>query len=226
MEGESFVSDRELKWKQRQRGMRENLEEAWKASRQEVGDPGIREAYGEVPRLPIRLIVCPLNKDVNQGGLLRLAEAFRIEFVEMAPAEDGVDLAAHRGAQGWQPWEWRSAHDAVDAAIARGDTLAALTLSDRSVDIREAPWKFPLSIVVGSERRGVRPEIEAKCHFSVGIPLWGLVTSLNVATATGIALHEAVRHLHAQEPEWSPARASSRQLLGLPAVDYWGPDQE
>lgn len=48
---------------------------AWHVSE----DPGIREAIATLPRASIRLLVGHLNKEVNQGGLLRLAEAFRLE---------------------------------------------------------------------------------------------------------------------------------------------------
>jgi tRNA C32,U32 (ribose-2'-O)-methylase TrmJ len=74
--------------------------------------------------------------------------------------------------------------------------------------------------VVGAERDGIPPEIEAQCDASVAIPLYGLVTSLNVATATAIVLHSAVEAYAATHPEFEPVRWSSRRLMGLPKADY------
>ena len=47
-------------------------------------DPGLREAYTSIPKLPIRLICSPMGKVINHGGLLRIAEAFRIELITFA----------------------------------------------------------------------------------------------------------------------------------------------
>ncbi|MDX2065639.1 MAG: hypothetical protein SFX74_07860, partial [Fimbriimonadaceae bacterium] len=51
------------------------------------------------------------------------------------------------------------------------------------------------------------------------IPLYGLVTSLNVATAAAIALHDAVSSLRFAH-DFQPVRNSSRRLLGIAPADY------
>ncbi len=48
-------------------------------------------------------------------------------------------------------------------------------------------------LVAGGEERGVRPGVAAECNASVALPLAPGVESLNVATALGILLFEAVR---------------------------------
>jgi tRNA C32,U32 (ribose-2'-O)-methylase TrmJ len=58
------------------------------------------------------------------------------------------------------------------------------------------------------------------CHVSAAVPLYGIVQSLNVTTATAIALYEAVSAYAKQHPEFEPARQVSRQLLGLPVIHY------
>ncbi len=59
--------------------------EMWRASRNSPADPGLRDIYHAVPKLPIRLICPRLDKEINHGNLLRIAEAFRLELVVFAP---------------------------------------------------------------------------------------------------------------------------------------------
>ncbi len=77
-------------------------------------------------------------------------------------------------------------------------TVAALTAaaaepldSIRAVDER-------LAIVLGGERHGVTPELEAEAHHRFAIPMSSKVDSLNVSVAAGIALYE---HLRGHRPQ-------------------------
>lgn len=194
--------------------LHENLKAAWESSRHVPEDPGLRDRYPQIPRLPIRLIVCPLALDVNQGGLLRMAEAFRLERVDLAPT-DCRDFSGHSGSLGWQPHRWIPAEEAVAEARAEGYTIAALDLDAAAHPVQRAPWRYPLALVLGREREGIPPEVKAQCDFSVAIPLYGLITSLNVGVAAGIAVHAAVSAL----PGAEPVRKTSRLLLGLPALE-------
>ncbi len=210
-----------VKWKERHRRMDTTLDAAWESSGHTPEDPGLREVYAQIPRAPIRLIVLPLGKAINHGGMTRIADAFRIERVDLAKEPDGaVDFAAQRGSKSWQPWRWVAPDVAMAEARADGYSLAALTLSDRATDVASAVWSFPLALVIGEEATGVPAEIEEQCDFSVAIPLYGLVTSLNVVTATAMALDHALRAYSAQNPEFQPARRGSRRLVGLDPVTY------
>lgn len=201
--------------------MLEAHDEAWTQGGKAPGDPGLREAYKEIPRAPIRLIVLPLGKAINHGGLTRVADAYRLERVDFEREGDGaIDFAGQRGTKGWQPWRWIPVEQAISEARSEGYAVAALTLSERSVDLDEAPWRFPLAIVIGEEKEGIPGEIEAECDFSVAIPLYGLVTSLNVVTATALAAHAAIAAYRQTDPEFQPVRNISRGLLGLPPTEY------
>ncbi len=210
-----------ISWKERHRRMRANLEEAWAASHHAPSDPGLREAYPTLPRAPIRLITCPLSKDINQGGILRLAEAFRLERIDFSPEADGaIDMAGHRGTKTFQPWQWIEVDVAVAEAKAAGYQTVALTLSDRATDLDRHDWRFPMALVVGGELDGVPPEIEEMCDAAVAIPLYWMVQSLNVAVATGMALQSAFGAFRREHPEFLPARSTSRRLLGVSPAEY------
>jgi tRNA G18 (ribose-2'-O)-methylase SpoU len=194
--------------------MNQALEDSWREGGKTPNDPGLRETYATLPRAPIRLIVLPLGKAINHGGMTRIADAYRIERVDFSKELDGaVDFAAQRGTKGWQPWRWIDSATAIHEAKSEGYTVAALTLSDRAVDVAAVKWNFPLAIVLGEEAQGIPSDIEALCDISIAIPLYGLVTSMNVVTASAISLEYAVRQYARDHPDFTPARAASRDLL-------------
>lgn len=216
-----------LTYRQRHRRISQSLEEAWIASEMPADDPGLREVYGQVPRLPIRLITSPLWIDANQGGLLRAADAFRLERLDLSPEKDGArDFSGSMGASKWQPWRWVATERAVDEAIDEGYTVYALTLSADAIAIGEVDWQFPAAIVLGEEKKGVAHEIAARCHRRVAIPMFGLMGSLNVGMAAAIALYHAAMACHASRPDLEPVRNASRRLLGLEEIDYFGRTDE
>lgn len=196
----------------KERRRRQRSLEEWVAEEAAVSARHL--AYQNVPRAPIRLLCMPLRNAVNHGGILRVAEAFRVEQVTFSPEDDGaVDMSGHRGTGAWQPHRWLSADEALSQAKAGGYATVALSLSERAVAIEHHTWRFPVAIVLGSEVDGVPAELEARCDATVAIPLFGLVTSLNVATAAALATAEALRAYRAEHPEFQPIRAESAQLL-------------
>lgn len=187
-----------------------------KAAGHEAPDPGLRDNFSSLPRAPISLVCCALAKQVNQGGIIRLAEAFRLESVrfEIEP-EDVMDMAGARGAGQWLDWQYQHPLEAIEAAKSTGRQVICLTLNDQSVSISDVPWQFPCTLVLGEERIGVPQEIEDACDMSAAIPLYGMMQSLNVTHAAVIAVWEALNAYRQADPSFIPARAVSKRLLQL-----------
>jgi 23S rRNA (guanosine2251-2'-O)-methyltransferase len=59
--------------------------------------------------------------------------------------------------------------------------------------IFESNLKIPLGLVIGSEGRGVRKNIEVFCDEAVSIPGFGKIDSLNASVSTAIVLFEVLR---------------------------------
>lgn len=208
-----------LSKKERFRRIRDAEIEAYQASYNLEQDPGLRDRYSQLPRAPISLVCCQLVKDVNQGGILRLAEAFRLEDVVFSPeADEATDFAGARGTRVWQPHRWQPAEDAIPELKDKGYQVIAVTISDRAIPLQHLEWSFPTAIVMGEERFGIPSYIEEMCDASVAIPLYGLITSLNVTTAAAIVLNSAMTTYVERNPEFEPAREASRQLF-LPTGD-------
>lgn len=57
----------------------------------------------------------------------------------------------------------------------------------------ETDFRRPAAIVLGSEGRGVSDLVRRRCDFTVSIPMYGKVNSLNVSTAASVLLCHAAR---------------------------------
>lgn len=212
---------RYLRYPERHRRTREALAEAWERAQMPAADPGLRDVYAQIFRAPIRILACPLGKDVNQGGLLRLADAFRIEYVSFSPEpDDAYDCAGHRGAKVTQPHGWTPVRDAVAQAKSDGYQCVAVTLSERTVSFDVFEYSYPLALVMGEEKDGLPADVEAMCDGAVAIALYGQMMSLNVSTAAAIVLQHAVARYAAVTPDFQPVRNASRRLRGLAPVSY------
>lgn len=196
--------------------MRTAAEQALLDAYSTPADPGLRERYASLTRAPIRLIVSPMGKAVNQGGLLRIAESFRLERVEFEGEADGfTDFSGCMSTDRWQPFRWTSVTEAIGEAKESGYEVVGLSLGETAEPLGSFDWNFPCALVLGQERSGLAPEHLALCDRQVAIPLYGLVNSLNVAAATAICVHAAVSAYVGLNPDFEPAREVSRRLLGL-----------
>ncbi len=67
------------------------------------------------------------------------------------------------------------------------------TDDEATKSIYETDLNGPLAIVLGAEGPGLRRLTRENCDALVGIPMKGVVESLNVSVATGVVLYEALR---------------------------------
>jgi 23S rRNA (guanosine2251-2'-O)-methyltransferase len=134
----------------------------------------------------------------NFGTLLRTAEAVGIHGV----------VIADRRAVGVTPTVVKaSAGAAHHLKIARVTNLAR-TIEDlkranvwivgvenvpEAIDFSQMDFKMPLALVLGSEGAGLGRLVREKCDFLIRLPMWGKVSSLNVAVAGSIVLYAAKR---------------------------------
>ena len=74
-----------------------------------------------------------------------------------------------------------------------GRRILSLETTNRSVSLWEASFEPPCVLVFGHEVTGVDMDILEISDEIVKIPVFGRKNSLNVATAFGITLYEAIR---------------------------------
>lgn len=82
---------------------------------------------------------------------------------------------------------------AIDDLKKSGVWCYGLAGDEGSVDIFNSDLGGDLALVVGSEGKGLRPNIRKHCDGLLAIPMQGRVGSLNASVAAGVALFEVVR---------------------------------
>ncbi|MEG0075672.1 MAG: 23S rRNA (guanosine(2251)-2'-O)-methyltransferase RlmB [Eubacterium sp.] len=70
-----------------------------------------------------------------------------------------------------------------------------------AADMDGAPYykndfKGKLAIVIGSEGKGISPNIKKQCDFTVSVPIYGEIESFNASAAASIILSEAAKQRH------------------------------
>ena len=50
-----------------------------------------------------------------------------------------------------------------------------------------------IALVIGSEGEGVSRLVKEKCDFTVSIPMYGSISSLNASVASALLMYEVVR---------------------------------
>jgi tRNA G18 (ribose-2'-O)-methylase SpoU len=129
----------------------------------------------------------------NVGSAFRNAAAFRARVLLSPSCCDPLYRKAIRTSMGSvlrTPYarlsNWPADLDAIHTA---GFFLVALTPRHHAVELPSCPRRPRMALLVGSEGPGLSTEAERFADLCVRIPMSGDIDSLNLATATGIALH-------------------------------------
>ena len=172
----------------------------------EIHNPrtGLVHYLNSLRETPLVLVLDGLQDPGNLGGCLRNAAAADVDAV-LIPRNQGCGLTpavvrvAAGGATFVPVFEEGNWGPLLEAMKARGLWLIGSD-ENASDDLYHIDLTGPLALVVGSEDRGLRQLTRRRCDQLARIPTASTVRSLNVATAAGIALFEALRQRHHNLP--------------------------
>jgi len=164
-----------------------------------------RKDFPSKQRNPVRLVLDGVTQHYNIGAILRLADALLLEQVIVCGTPVNIRnrklVQAARGTQGWVPWaECESAEIAVRRAVAEGYQIALAELTEHSIPPEEFQPKFPVCLVLGSEKSGVSADVASMAEAAIAVPMRGMANSMNVATAAAIILYQLI-HQSARHPD-------------------------
>lgn len=142
-----------------------------------------------VPK-PGMLLLDGLQDPGNLGTVLRTADALEIPVALLEGCADPYShktVRASMGAVFRTPVVTTTYEQAKAACAQAGIPLAVTALSDRAVDLRSAPVQ-QMAVVIGSEGKGVRPEILEEARHQLIIPMNPRCESLNASVAAAIVM--------------------------------------
>ena len=154
----------------------------------------IAREKGEKPLI----VVCDeLSDPHNLGAVIRTADAAGAHGV-IIPKRRSAGLTAVVGKT--------SAGAVAHVPVARVPNLPAVlrelkeqgvwvfgTAAQGTTSLYKADLKGPAAIVIGSEGDGMVRLVTENCDFTVSIPMFGKINSLNASAAAAVLLYEAVR---------------------------------
>lgn len=158
--------------------------------------PDMLAAAKENGATPFLLILDGITDPYNLGAVIRTAEACGVHGIiipkRRAVGITGVAAKASAGA-------------AEHVRVARVNNLSRV-IEDLKKDgfwvacadmdgqtMYKSSLTGPLAIVIGGEGEGVSRLVKEKCDFTVSIPMYGKIGSLNASVAAGVLMYEAVR---------------------------------
>ncbi|MBS1848204.1 MAG: TrmH family RNA methyltransferase [Actinobacteria bacterium] len=146
----------------------------------------------------IALVLAGLSQPYNVGAILRTAAAFRVEEIWLVgetpgPEHNKVAKTALGSERYVQLHRSPDAAHAIDAARSSGYRCIGLELADAARPLHETDCEGDIALVIGHEDRGLTAGVLEACDAVAYLPQLGRIGSLNVATATSIALYELRR---------------------------------
>lgn len=146
----------------------------------------------------VALLLDSVQTPFNVGAIERTAAAMRVDDVWLCgstadPEHDRTRKTALGSDRFLTFHRVESPVAAVDAAHAAGYRVVGIELADDAVPLPDADLAGDVCLVVGHEDRGLSATTLAACDQVAFIPQLGRIGSLNVATATAIALYEVRR---------------------------------
>ena len=145
---------------------------------------------------PFILILDGIEDPHNLGSIIRTAETAGVHGV-IIPKRRAVGLTAivsktSAGAVEHVPVaRVTNIANTVEDLKKRGIWVACADMEGQ--EYFDAPLNGAIAIVIGSEGNGVGRLVRQKCDFSVKIPMFGKISSLNASVAAGLIMYEVVR---------------------------------
>ena len=175
------------------------------------------------PTPDLLLLLDRIEDPRNFGALVRTADGAGVDAVLVprrgAAPPSPVAVAASAGSLASARLVRVSGAGAALLALRRAGYWTVGLTPKGAAPWHEFDWTQPVALVVGSEGRGLRPGVSARCDLLLSLPQAGSARSLNVSVAAGIALYEAVRQRAAARAAGSGDPGRSATAPERPAGD-------
>ena len=154
--------------------------------------PDVREICADKSRI---VILDKVMNPTNVGAIIRSAAALGMDAVVLTPGcSDPLYRRAARVSMGTVfQIEWTFlTDDSLDEIKALGFKTVAMALKDNSLSVNDSrlTGEKKLAIIMGTEGDGLSEKTISDCDYTVKIPMYHGVDSLNVAAASAVAFYQ------------------------------------
>lgn len=135
----------------------------------------------------------------NASAVLRSCDAtgvldVHLVYVHEEPPRKAFHRTTSASAAKWVRTHFHESIDSCYGALrARGFRILATALREETHDLYRVNLTDPVALVFGNEKRGVSDQGVDLADGTVGIPMQGMVESLNISVACAVSLYEAMR---------------------------------
>ncbi|MCK5413334.1 MAG: RNA methyltransferase [Candidatus Pacebacteria bacterium] len=145
------------------------------------------------------VVVCDSLRSLhNVGSVFRTGDGVDVSRIYLCGITGMPDTDKHErqiskvalGAQNYIPWEYaKQSWRVVDKLKKEGYQIVSLEQTKDSILYKDYKPKFPIALVIGNERKGVKKSVLSRSDKIIEIPMKGVKSSLNVSVAFGIAAY-------------------------------------
>ncbi|MFD2561919.1 TrmH family RNA methyltransferase [Aquimarina rubra] len=153
-------------------------------------------------KFPITLVCDRVNSPANIGSIFRIADSFGVEQIYFC-GEDITVVSKRMQRTSRSTHEIIPYHESediisvIDKLQSDGYKLIGLEITENSIPVAEYTFseKDKIVLIIGEENLGISEDVLNRVTKSVHINMYGTNSSMNVATATGVALYEITKQL-------------------------------
>lgn len=158
-------------------------------------------------RYPICFLANDIDVPMNIGSFFRIADALGVEKIfltgsSIVPPNPKIKKTS-RSTEKYVPYEYANNPISVIKKLkAAGYKVISLELTTKSIDLAELQISSDekICLILGSENHGINVELLTVSDETIHIPMLGVNSSMNVASACSIATYEIIRKF---QNEWS-----------------------
>ncbi|WP_223669454.1 TrmH family RNA methyltransferase [Kangiella shandongensis] len=151
---------------------------------------------------PIRLLAHNITVPMNVGSLFRISDALGVEKIYLSgdtptPPSNKIRKTS-RSTEKYVDYEAVDNHiELIKELTKQNYSIIALEITSDSIPLQELKLEkdTKVCLILGSENTGVSKDLLALADITTHIPMLGNNSSMNVATACGIAVYELSKNL-------------------------------
>lgn len=177
----------------------QNIIAMHKLSMEELGRPS-KEAYNNIDKLPVIIVLDNIRSLNNVGSVFRTADAFLISELYLCgitacPPHREIHKTA-LGADETVKWRYfDSTEEACKELKKKGYKIFAVEQVSNSISLEKFQFEERSAFIMGNEVDGVSESALSLCDGAIELPQEGTKHSLNVSVCTGIVIWSAFHEL-------------------------------